>query len=369
MIFEPVGLGFSKNDFSKEEEIALNKQFSRLLHSVQAEIKDTTCFCCGKPVSSFCNSHFVPRFCLESIGVDGKVTGYNAILGLPSMGVAMGKEALGIGEAGTFRIICRDCDSTLFQDYENPDNYSVGKQPSQKMLTEIAIKDYLKFIYKRKIELEMYRQAVDLCNDASPMSRYAKKKHDAEVPVKTLDLKAYTSCFERAKKCYKKGAAGFYLVYYRLLDYVVPVAVQSPITLSIDIEGGVVNNIYNPDPTYNPTDIHICVFPLKEKTAVLMFIDDGDKNYRKFYKQLRRLSPDEQLGVINYIVFLYCEDYFLAKDISDRVDLAQYKEIAAITPTIWSSTPIVSASQISSQFTLSKWSSIPNLLSEKYKVR
>lgn len=369
MFFEPVGLGFSKNDISKDEEIALNKQFTRFLHSVQAEIKDETCFCCGKPTSSFCDSHFVPRFCLENIGIEGRVTSYNAILGLPSMGVAMGKEEPGIGEAGTFRIICRDCDNTIFQDYENPENYCVGTLPTQKMLAEIAMKDYLKFIYKRKLELEMYRAATDLLNDNSPIGHYAKKKHDVEVPIKSLDLAAYISCFERAKKHYQKGTSGYYLVYYRLLDYVAPIAVQAPITLSIDIEGGVVNNIYNKDPTFNPTDIHVCVLPLKEKTAVIMFIDDGDKTYRKFYKQLRKLPQDEQLGVINYIIFLYCEDYFLAKDISNSVDLSQLKEIAALTPVIWSTTPINHASQVSEKYTLAKWSSIPNLLSERYKVR
>ena len=369
MIFEPVGLGFSKNDFTKDEEIALNKQFTRLLHSVQAEVKESTCFCCGSPVSSFCNSHFVPKFCLENIGADGKVTGYNAILGLPSMGVAAGKEEPGIGEAGTFQIICRECDSTVFQDYENPANYYRSAQPTGKMLAEIAMKDYLKFIYKRKVELEMSKRAVELCNDDSLFGYYIKRKSEMSLQVKSLDLKAYTSCFERAKKCYQKGSTGYYIVYYRLLDYVAPIAVQSPIPLSIDIEDGVINNIYNPSPTYNPTDIHVCVFPLKDKTAVFMFIDDGDKHYRKFYKQLRKLSADEQLGVINYIIFLYCEDYFLAKDISDRVDLSMLKETAAMTPVIWSATPIINASQTSAQYTLSNWSKIPNLLSEKYKVR
>ena len=369
MIFEPVGLGFNKNDFSKDEEIALNRRFTRLLHSAQAEIKDDTCFCCGKPTASFCDSHFVPKFCLENIGIGGRVTGYNAILNLPSMGVAMGKQEPGIGEAGTFRIICRDCDNTIFQDYENPENYSGGKLPTQKMLAEIAMKDYLKFIYKRKLELELFRREEVSNSGDSLFDLYVKKRQAAEVPVKVLDLKAYSSCFERAKKHYQKGTTGYYLVYYQLLDYVAPVAVQTPIPLSIDIEGGVINNIYNSDPTYNPTDIHVCVFPLKEKTAVIMFIDDGDKTYRKFYKQLRKLSQDEQLGVINYIIFLYCEDYFLAKDISNSVDLSKLKEIAALTPVIWSTTPINHASQVSDKYTLAKWSSIPNLLSEKYKVR
>ena len=369
MFFESVGFGFDKNVLSREEEIELNKKFTKQLHSVQEELKDNTCFCCGKHISSFCDSHFVPRFCLENIAISGMVTGYNAILGLPSMGVSAGKEAPGIGEAGTFRIICRDCDSTIFQDYENPDNYSDGKHPTQKMLSEIAMKDYLKFIYKRKLEIALSKRTVELCNDNSIFSAYVKKKHDVEVPIKTLDLRAYTHCFERAKMSCQKGLTCYYTVFYKLLDYVAPIAVQSPIPLSIDIEGGVINNIFNQDPSYNPTDIHVCVFPLKDKTAVLMFINDGDKNYRKFYKQLRNRSLDEQLGIINYIIFLYCEDYFLAKDITNRVDLSTFKEVAEMTPVIWSSAPINNATQISAQYTLSNWSRIPNLLSEKYKIR
>lgn len=369
MIFEPVGLGFNKKDFTKDEEIALNKQFTKLLHSVHTEIKGETCFYCGKRVSSFCESHFVPKFCLNNISINGRVSGYNAILGLPSMGTSIGKEAPGIGEAGTFRIICRDCDSTIFRDYENPENYSAEKQPSQKILAEIAMKDYLKFVYKRMFELEMSRQARSLCDDNSLFGHYAKRKIEIEEPVQALDLKAYTSCFMRAKKHCEKGSSGYYVVYYRILDYVAPVAVQSPVTLSIDIEGGVVNNIYNQDPSFNPTDIHVCVFPLKDKTVVLLFIDDGDKHYRRFYKQLRKLSAEDQLGVINYIIFLYCEDYFLAKEISSIVDVSQLKEVAETTPVIVSSTPIDNALQISAQYSLANWKRIPNLLSEAYKIR
>lgn len=30
----------------------------------------------------------------------------------------------GVEEAGTFHLICNECDSKIFSDYENPDNYT-----------------------------------------------------------------------------------------------------------------------------------------------------------------------------------------------------------------------------------------------------
>ena len=367
MYFEKIGLGIKTDDISRAEEIQMNKAFSSLLSEVQEETKEAFCFSCGKEVSSFCNSHLIPRFCLANIGVEGKVTGFNAILGLPSMGIAIGKEFPGINEAGTFKMICRECDSSLFQDYENPDNYS-DTPPSSKMLAQNNTKNYLKFISKRKAELVLSRKSVEKETGDEALSLYLKKKHTVSTPVKTDDLDAYISCFKRAKKCIDKNTSGYYLVYYNLLDHVAPIAIQSPVSLLIDIEGNVVNDSFS-SPTYNPTDIHVCVFPLHDKTAVILFINDGDTRYRKFYKQLRKLSEEDQLGVINYMIFLYCEDYFLAKELPDRIDLAQFKKVAEITPVIWSSTPITDTSLISDQFTLAKWNTIPNLLSEKHKIR
>lgn len=54
----------------------------------------------------------------------------------------------GVNESGTFRLICRTCDSKIFSDYENPNNY-VNK-PTSKMLAQIAMKNYFK-IHKQEV--------------------------------------------------------------------------------------------------------------------------------------------------------------------------------------------------------------------------
>ncbi len=157
MHFEKLDWGIEKSDLSEEEKIVLAKLTSKLTKTAKKNNTEQKCFFCGKEVSSFCNSHFIPRFCLENIAKDGSVFTPNIILNLPIMGASIGKEQLGINNSGTFQIICRECDSIIFQEYENPENYS--KMITQKMMSEIAIKNLLKYISKRKFELALYVNA------------------------------------------------------------------------------------------------------------------------------------------------------------------------------------------------------------------
>lgn len=369
MFFERLGYGIDKYSIPKNIEIFLNKKMSQTISEVKNSIKEETCFYCGKQVSSFCKSHNVPRFCLENIGIDGEVSGPNAILGLPQMGISIGKEHLGISEAGTFKLICRECDSQIFKEYENPNNYISINPPSQKMLAEIAMKNYLKFISKRKFEIALLEKMIEQCPKQGYEYRLLSIEFETRLKVSKLDLESYTNEYRRAKKLTIKNNNDFYIIYYRLLNYVTPVAMQAPIVVSIDLEGGVVNDIFNMDPKYKPAELHLCVFPLKAQTAIIMFINDGEKRYKNFYKQFRKYNEDEKLGIINYLIFLYCEDFFFSKEIQSRIDLNQLKNVANLTPVIWDAKPVTQTKRIAEEFALSKWNTIPNLLSESYKLR
>lgn len=366
MYFDRIGHGFSKDNLSRDLEIDMNKKFSQTISEVRAKTKDSTCFCCGKTVSSFCNSHDVPKFCLESIEKNGKVTGPNAILGLPSMGISIGKEKIGLNEAGTFRIICRECDSRQFSDYENPDNYSDTCSLTQKMMAQIAMKNYLKFISKRKIEIAIMENTLDRC----PQNDILHMELEQRIKTSKVDLKTYIDDFNIAKKkATKEYDNGYFIIYYNLLNYVAPIAVQIPISLIIDIYGGIVNDILNMDPNYYPADLHLCVFPLKDRTAVILFINEGEKRYKNFYKQFRKLNDCDKLGIINYLIFLYSEDFFLDYNIEDKVDLSKFYNTVSLTPAIWTTNPIAQTDIYSDTFSLSNWKCIPNLLSEQFKVR
>ena len=139
-----------KNKEEFDSDINNKKKLGEYSKKARALVKDSKCLYCNKEVTSFCNSHSIPEFCLRNIAEDGKVLTLNTLIDVPFI-----KKETGLGETGTFQIICRDCDSKIFSEYENPQNYDT--LPTQKMLAQIALKNNLKYISKRKQEIGMHK--------------------------------------------------------------------------------------------------------------------------------------------------------------------------------------------------------------------
>lgn len=117
----------------------------------------------------------------------------------------------------------------------------------------------------------------------------------------------------------KNWIGEYYLINYTKLDYVIPVAFQGSIVLIADLDGKLINNIYNPDEKYRIASLHLCLFPFENTSIVMMFVDSNDKRYRDFAKQFRKKNLEEQLAIMNYILFLYTEDYFVSKQVSKEI--------------------------------------------------
>ena len=122
---------------SLEDQIHQNRRFSKILNRAKNDIFTGKCICCGNTVDSFCNSHNVPAFCLKNIAVKGMLGWSNTVYRFPML-----KQDQGINQAGTFHLICRQCDSTMFQNYENISAYN-DDPPSSKVIAQIALKNYL----------------------------------------------------------------------------------------------------------------------------------------------------------------------------------------------------------------------------------
>ena len=339
--------------------VEINKKMSRLMKQARDNAKGDACFHCGKNVSSFCNSHNIPAFCLRNIEQNGKVLNANSIIQFPFLL----KEEQGVGDAGTFHIICNECDNTIFQDYEDPNAYE--KAPSQKILAAIALKCSLKYIYKRKVETALYKLMSDI--------KYSEEYLETNC-VNSLDLIDYLNDYKKAKK-YLKGndTDGYYLIDYMLLDYVTPIAFQAQIALYVDFDGNIVNDIYNKDPDYHMKDLYVCVFPLKAKTVIILFIDNNEKRYRKFYKKYRSMSQIEKLSVINYLIFLYSEDFYLSSMVKDEIQKNEtIKTLTGKTSRVFMSerdlcnTDVYGS--IKKEYDLNKHRDIPNFLSKEYCV-
>lgn len=341
------------------DQIKINQQMSKFFKKARENVKNNKCFYCNKAVDSFCNSHNIPAFCLKNISTKGKIFTANSIIKFPFYL----KEEVGVNNAGTFHIICKDCDNTLFQEYEDP--FAYNAPPTHKMLTAIALKCSLKNIYKRKIETEMFKM----------IQATAKTKHIMHNNiVNALDLQDYTSDYNKAKKYLNSNDNdGYYLIYFDLLNYTVPIAFQGQIALYVDFDGNIVNDIYNQNPKYHIKALFLCVFPLKDKTAIILFIDNKEKRFTKFYKKLKSLSHREKLSVLNYLIFLYSEDFFYSEKLEQIfANDMHVKEITGKTTTIGFSIEDILRTDmfkhIKKEYDLNQYVDFPNFLSEEYKL-
>ncbi|CEK34610.1 hypothetical protein UMC2_15661 [[Clostridium] sordellii] len=349
-------LGFPKGLI--QNPIEDKKKMRRIISESKRLAKKQKCFYCKKEVSSFCNSHSVPAFCLKNISSNGELYTFNALVNSPLF-----DSKKGVRNSGTFQIICKDCDSKIFQDYENPDNYI--QKPTPKMIAQIAMKNYLKLISKRYHEHALYGMTKEINPSSSKMV-------DLNHKVQEMDLMEYIKSFEKAKRLSKKNWDGeYYLFYYETLDYVVPIAFQSSIALITDLDGQIINDIYYHDISYKLEDLHICILPLKESSVILMFIDSKNKRYRNFYKKFNKLTLEDKLSLINYIIFLYSEEAIFSKDIPNEVlKNKNLINISKQSSNILTTNPFIDPYKaLREGYDLNKRNEIPNLLNEKYKLR
>ncbi|SCX81696.1 hypothetical protein SAMN05720606_101115 [Paenibacillus polysaccharolyticus] len=351
-----LGLTQNEKNLYDKNKVEYNKRVGNMLKASRANAKNSQCLICGKDCSSFCNSHSVPQFCLQNIAEEGKFYHSGNLVDMP-----MVDKEKGIGEAGTFKIICRECDSSAFSDYENPEAYY--QEPTDKMLSQIAMKNYLKSISKRQLEIQIYRNMTKEFGELQMLSQMEG--------VGSLDLEEYVDEFSYAKKaCQSKWDNNYYLSYFHSVPYVVPIAFQNNIALVSDLEGGTINDIYNPLSEYVIKNIQICVFPLKTHSIIMMFCRNGENRYSKFFKQFRKLSTEEKLKVINYIIFLYSEDYYFYKGINQEIiGNENLKDVAKTIPVSIADSPFAdSLTAAKEYYDLNKRDSIPNFLSEAFKV-
>lgn len=359
--FDFLKLGFNDEDkkFFEEDMINYKKQMNRLLSDARKAAKKDKCYYCRKDTSSFCNSHSIPAFILKNIATNGNLLYSSSLTDLPLIDYEKG-----VNNSGTFHIICRECDKNIFKEYENPDNYK--SKPNTQMIAQIAMKNCLKLISKRLNENELYGILKSYDNSPTEFANSMQK-------VNNLDLKEFEENFNKARiQSKRKDAQGYYLFYYEELEYVVPIAFQNSVSLIVDLEGNIINDIYYQNPKYKIQDIHICIFPLENTSIIMMFMDEEHKRYRQFYKQLNNLSKEDQLSVINYIVFLYSEDIFLSKQIDEEIlsneNLKNVSKQIQLAIRVGSSNSNV-IEEAKEVYDLSKRNKIPNLLSKEYKLR
>ena len=345
--------------------IESNQKIAKIYALARERAKSDHCLLCNKPCSSFCNSHSVPQFSLRPIANKGILMSPLQKY-IPSLG-----KNLGVNNAGTFFIICNDCDNTRFQEYETPSAYS--HLPTSKMLAQIAIKNYLFFISRRKEEIEISKILKGMADKFGFLSMDTEciDLENAQ-RLEEYDLANFQIGLSDSINKLSSNNDGFTLCYYKVLDYIVPYASQSAISLISDFEDVVINDLFIEQDIDQMKQIHFAVFPLESSSVVLAFTDKKTTCYQNFASQLNALNISEQLSAINYILFSYTENIFINPNVYKQLQNSpEFIDVCRKSTHIESPEPFPVGDPMKTlvqEFSLKNRHKIPNLLSPQYAL-
>lgn len=287
------------------DTIELRKKVNKLLSDARNAAKPNKCILCGENQTSFCNSHSVPQFSLRNISDNGKVLQASALMGIDVVDIEKG-----VSNSGTFHFICNRCDGTFFQDYENEQN--LKSKPSDRMLAEIAVKDFLLQLSKRTQEERLHKELQRQFNVYTNPENLAG--------ITGLDVRDFNEELSFHKGIVDNNLSGGYqILFWKVVPYKVPIAVQSAIALPRDIEGNEINNVFEMSEAIRMQSMHLVILPLQEESVILAYYHKRDKLYRKLRNQINSSSEQKVLQFLNYVIFAYTENYFISKAIKTTI--------------------------------------------------
>lgn len=225
------------------------------------------------------------------------------------------KESIETNKASVFYSICPICDQN-FNVYESEDGL-LNKNPEE-LVDSLALKIYLNELFN--YELRNFKNTIDYSNltEEEIISNYYNNMGKIEVPTTEIDVRNFKRDLEYAKTSFEKGYGNYKVLYHKILDYTVPVAAQTSIPISYNVD---YTRLQNVNALNNKTleNLLLCVFPLKNKSVIILFYKTTDRLMKKYSKQFKKLTKTEKLNEVFYLLIRYksANYYFspLAKDI------------------------------------------------------
>lgn len=342
----------------KKSLTAFNKKFSMYKHAGEQKAKPENCMLCGKKTVSFCNSHSIPQFCLKNITREGKTKTLNQAIGIDFM-----PYEVGLNRTGTFKLICKKCDGTFFADYERADYYYEDKSLNNTLLASVATKVCLLEKYKARQQVGMLEEVPESTNfnlsNMGSIRKQDEKEDDIQLNYALAAIRGVNN--------------GYKLFIDHYLPYTAPVAFQGQLNLVCDYEGRVINDIFNFSPSYRIEPLYVCVFPLGSGTRVFVFSrSDGFARYARFYRWLNSLSRRKCLDILLKLIIAYTEEEYFCPDLPDSIfQDPGFKKLACMSNlnlVLDSDLSVLTTKGIISQFKISNFPDIPELMSRNYSV-
>lgn len=306
------------------ERIEFRKSVSKDRKKMEKDIKPTECILCGGSRKGFCNSHTIPQLSLKNITDSGMLISSSYLVGND-----LQDDKIGLKASGTIQIICNNCDSIYFKEYENEKN--LKSYPSDKMLAQIALKNFLLEIVRRREEKHQHDNFYTNDNIKKVLrlriKEFSKKAlDDAFKEIKDIhnsydyDIEDFQNEILIHKEVIENNMSGAYqVVFHEILPYRTPIAFQGSLTLIKDMYGYPINNVHNYTKENRIQKLHLGIFPLKDMAIVLAFYHKKDRKYKSLKNQFNSSSRLEKLEFINYLIFAYTENYYFSPSIKEKI--------------------------------------------------
>lgn len=356
--FGPLGI-------STDELIRFRKSFQRYSHQAEALSRPSYCLLCGKENPSFCNSHSVPQFCLRKIALNGEVHTSAQL-----MGCELFHDHKGVKSAGTFRMICKNCDSSFFSSYESEGALTSAVSLNDRQMGQIALKTLLLEQFKELAQLKLF----ELVQADYPLINL----EPALLTPRALDLAEDREALRYALDCIK-GEKTYRVLFDELLDHTSPIAFQGRIALASGFNGEVINWIWDMRQSNQIANIFFCVFPTSQSTRVLLFCDrDVYSRFAGFANELNAVDSDIRLKALIKVMFAYSEEVYLSPWLPDSIlNDTGLKKLASmsgmrVAPIGEAEQRVLSRAicvQHAREFGINNLPDIPNLLNAKYSMQ
>lgn len=274
----------------------LNKLVSYHKNNVLREIRDNNknCLICEEEVSSFANSHSIPKFSLKAISKKGLVYGRSAftlngelLRDMNSFRVEYFKS--GINNSGIFKAICQDCEQKSFVLIEHEHNFNKTvwdidqkKQIMLKSLSyEYSSKLFTKYLYK-----DLKRNELDYI-----INYYNDETESIRTDVKKIDL--------------LKSDEILTLVELNL-DFNIGFSINTIIFPNIDGNLNIINN-------KQPLFIHL--ISKKDCTKIIMFTETKHHSLHSIKNDLESMfTINEKLNYIIRLILLFSDRIYYQED-------------------------------------------------------
>ena len=299
-------------DAGPEKEDMQN--FSKFLSSMRKDMYKMpffhNCQICKKVNVKLYNSHTIPRFILKNIEDNGRLYNTQILKTNPFI-----QQENGIENIQTFKSICSECDSKIFQEYETPENWL--NIPNDSMLSQIALKSHLYYQWK-------------LTRDIKTMEYINKKNYtkygikEARSPIYGIyepwkaDKKHHVREVQRIYNDISKGEYLFEIGYFKKLNYTIPIVFQGTFAVYFDLKDRIINNPFC-SKINGLSYLYLCLYPFQNSSIILIFYEKNNRKYNRFFSELNELNLEEQLSIINFLIFVYSEDVFISKNIDSSV--------------------------------------------------